>query len=119
MDTFGSRLRSLREARGWTQEKLGFELDVSSVTISKWETGRIEPNLAHLEQFLRVFVKDGVSLDWLIGGKGAGSGSGRKTRPSTENSARIAETADEQALLMRYRLLPAKKRKSLLGLIED
>lgn len=117
MDTFGSRLRSLREARGWTQEKLGFELDVSSVTISKWETGRIEPNLAHLEQFLRVFAKDGVSLDWLIGGKG--NGSGRKTRPATENPARTVETADEQALLIRYRLLSAKKRKSLLGLIED
>lgn len=119
MDTFGSRLRSLREARGWTQERLGFELEVTSVTVSKWETGRIEPNLAHLEQFLRVFAKDGVSLDWLIGGKGAGSGSGKKSRPTAEASARVAETADEQALLVRYRLLSAKKRKLLLGLLED
>ncbi|QWP78137.1 helix-turn-helix transcriptional regulator [Lysobacter sp. K5869] len=119
MDTFGSRLRSLRERRGWSQEKLGFELEVSSATVSKWETNRGEPNLRHLEGFLRIFAKDGMTLDWLIAGKGAGNSVTKKPRTSAENLARTAETQDEQLLLLRYRELSAKKRKMLLGLIED
>lgn len=116
MDTFGSRLRSLRESRGWSQETLGFELEITSATVSKWETGRSEPNLRHLEQLLRIFAKDGMSLDWLIVGKG---GASKRPRHSTETSPRTAETLDEQALLARYRQLSAKKQKCLLGLIEN
>ena len=116
MDSFGSRLKSLRESRGWSQEKLGFELEITSATVSKWENGRSEPNLRHLEQLLRVFAKDGMSLDWLIVGKG---GASKRPRPGTETSPRTADTLDEQALLARYRLLSAKKQRMLLGLIED
>ncbi|MFK3650401.1 helix-turn-helix domain-containing protein [Lysobacter enzymogenes] len=119
MDTFGSRVRSLRQGRGWSQEKLSFELDVSPATVSKWETGSIEPNLRHLETFLRLFAKDGMTLDWLITGKGPGSTTSKKPRSSAENPARVAGTQDEQLLLLRYRELSAKKRKMLLGLIED
>ena len=116
MDSFGSRLKSLRESRGWSQEKLGFELEITSATVSKWENGRSEPNLRHLEQLLRIFAKDGMSLDWLIVGKG---GASKRPRPGTETSPRTADTLDEQALLARYRLLSSKKQRMLLGLIED
>ncbi|ALN63412.1 helix-turn-helix family protein [Lysobacter antibioticus] len=119
MDTFGSRLRGLREARGWSQEKLGFELEVTGATVSKWETGRAEPNLGHLELFLQVFAQDNVTLDWLITGKKSGSAKTDKARKASEPSPRAADSQDEQALLARYRRLPAKKQKMLLGLLED
>jgi hypothetical protein len=87
--------------------------------VSKWETGRAEPNLRHLELFLQVFAQDNVTLDWLIIGKKSGSTKTDKPRKGSEPSPRAADTQDEQALLARYRRLSAKKQKMLLGLLED
>ncbi|MBW1603384.1 helix-turn-helix domain-containing protein [Streptomyces sp. JJ66] len=42
---FGARLRSLREARGWTQEDLAVPMGYSSTHISSVETGRKMPTL--------------------------------------------------------------------------
>ncbi|MFK0296596.1 helix-turn-helix domain-containing protein [Streptomyces sp. NPDC090442] len=42
---YGARLRSLREARGWTQEDLAGRMDYSSVHISFVENGRKPPTL--------------------------------------------------------------------------
>ncbi|MFE7120771.1 helix-turn-helix domain-containing protein [Streptomyces sp. NPDC057654] len=42
---YGARLRSLREARGWTQDDLAAHMDYSSVHISGVETGRKSPTL--------------------------------------------------------------------------
>ncbi|PKV85617.1 helix-turn-helix transcriptional regulator [Streptomyces sp. TLI_146] len=42
---YGARLRSLREARGWTQDELGERTEYSSVHISAVETGRKPPTL--------------------------------------------------------------------------
>ncbi|MFE3182499.1 Scr1 family TA system antitoxin-like transcriptional regulator [Streptomyces violascens] len=42
---YGARLRSLREARGWTQDDLAERTDYSSVHISAVETGRKPPTL--------------------------------------------------------------------------
>ncbi|MFD4663889.1 helix-turn-helix domain-containing protein [Streptomyces halstedii] len=42
---YGARLRSLREARGWTQEDLAAHIGYSSVHISAVETGRKPPTL--------------------------------------------------------------------------
>ncbi|MET9830706.1 Scr1 family TA system antitoxin-like transcriptional regulator [Streptomyces sp. NPDC006385] len=42
---YGARLRSLREARGWTQDDLAERMEYSSVHISAVETGRKSPTL--------------------------------------------------------------------------
>ncbi|AZK94464.1 MULTISPECIES: helix-turn-helix domain-containing protein [Streptomyces] len=42
---FGARLRSAREARGWTQEELAERTDYSSQHVSAAETGRKPPTL--------------------------------------------------------------------------
>ncbi|MHB6907885.1 helix-turn-helix domain-containing protein [Streptomyces sp. DB-54] len=42
---YGARLRSVREARGWTQEELGTRMEYSSVHISFVENGRKPPTL--------------------------------------------------------------------------
>ncbi|MGO4430628.1 helix-turn-helix domain-containing protein, partial [Streptomyces sp. MCAF7] len=42
---YGARLRSLREARGWTQEVLADRTEYSSVHISAVENGRKPPTL--------------------------------------------------------------------------
>jgi putative transcriptional regulator len=40
-----NRLTELRKARGWTQEDLAVELDVSRQTINALEAGRYAPSL--------------------------------------------------------------------------
>ncbi|MFE9901521.1 helix-turn-helix domain-containing protein [Streptomyces achromogenes] len=52
---YGARLRSLREARGWTQEELGTRTDYSSVHISAVETGRKPPTLRFSRSADRAF----------------------------------------------------------------
>ena len=40
-----SRVRELREARGWSQAALGERLGVSRQTINSIETGKYDPSL--------------------------------------------------------------------------
>lgn len=50
-----NRLRELRKARGWTQEDLAVELDVSRQTINALEAGRYAPSLPLAFQIARLF----------------------------------------------------------------
>ncbi|CAL9306519.1 hypothetical protein SUDANB180_03522 [Streptomyces sp. enrichment culture] len=52
---YGARLRSLREARGWTQEDLATLTEYSSVHISAVETGRKPPTLRFSRSADRAF----------------------------------------------------------------
>ena len=37
--TFGEKLQALRKARGWSQEELSQQINVSRQALSKWESG--------------------------------------------------------------------------------
>lgn len=63
---FGERLRTVRKARRLTQEELGQILGFSRGTMSKYETGFLEPNLETLVKIARFF---NVSVDYLVGVK--------------------------------------------------
>ncbi|MGW2860935.1 helix-turn-helix domain-containing protein [Streptomyces sp. NPDC001205] len=56
---YGARLRSLREARDWTQDELGERMDYSSVHISAVETGRKPPTLRFSRSADRAFGLEG------------------------------------------------------------
>ena len=107
--TFGSRLKGLREARGWSQEKLGFELEVTGATISKWEHNRSEPTLLQLTQLRKIFEGDNITLDWLLNGDAL--------VPLASNTRKLS--GDEQLLLMHFKRLSSKKQKMLLGLLDQ
>jgi len=62
--TFAEKLMELRKARGLSQEELGFRLDVTRQTVSKWETGQTTPELEKLVALSALF---GVSIDALVG----------------------------------------------------
>jgi len=53
-NNFSDLVRAKRLARGWTQAELANRLAVTSVTISRWEKGRVEPSAALWEKFLEV-----------------------------------------------------------------
>ncbi len=50
-----NNLKSLREARGWTQGRLADQLDVSRQTVNALETGRYDPSLPLAFRIARLF----------------------------------------------------------------
>ncbi len=121
--TFGTRLKEFRDARGWSQERVGFELEVSKATVSKWETGRAEPSLANLVKIRRLYAPDGLTLDYLIDDTYAAAkpkGEARRyVSEVTRESARVAQNQDEIALLARFRVSSPARRRSLLNLLAE
>ena len=45
MTSFGEQLIAARKAKGYTQEQLAEKLLVSRTTISRWESGKIMPDI--------------------------------------------------------------------------
>lgn len=60
---FNEKLIKLRKAQGMSQEDLGYELNVTRQTISKWELGESTPEMEKLIQISNYF---GVSVDELV-----------------------------------------------------
>ena len=58
-------LIELRKKRGVTQKELGKVLGVSNKTVSKWEKGSIEPDVASLLNLSKYY---GITVDELIKG---------------------------------------------------
>jgi len=46
----GENIRSAREAKGWSQLRLGMEIEVSGVAVSYWEGGKRRPNAYDLDR---------------------------------------------------------------------
>lgn len=112
MNKFGERLRNLRKGRQWSQERLGFELAVGKATVSKWENGITEPGLGQLLAIKHLFGDEVVSLDYLLGDDAAVRCA---DADATGDIGIVSE--EELQLLVCYRRLSLKQRRSLLGLL--
>ena len=123
MKTFGHRLRALRKARNWSQEKLGFELGVTKATVSKWETAHARPTLDALLRLKKLFADHAVTLDSLAAELTALPQEKSSAARIGENaghyevSARDARTPSEMQLLLHFRHLSEAQRKALLVLL--
>ena len=42
--TFGEKLQLLRKSKGWTQEQLSAQINISRQALSKWESGATMPD---------------------------------------------------------------------------
>ena len=67
--TIGNKIYDLRRKRGLSQEQLGFEIDVSRQTVSKWEldimrptTDNIRAMCAFFEVSAEVFLNDEIEI---------------------------------------------------------
>ena len=63
-DSFGERLRYLREEKGVGQVQMAKDIDVGKSVISARELDKCEPTLGNLVRLAEYFD---VSLDWLAG----------------------------------------------------
>ena len=64
METFGERLRTLRQEHNIGQIELAKQLDVGKSIISLWEQNKCEPTLSKLIAISEFFD---VSIDYLAG----------------------------------------------------
>ena len=60
MDTFSKNLRRQRTAKHMTQEQTAQALDISPQTVSRWECGTSQPDIAMLPRLARLY---GVTID--------------------------------------------------------
>ena len=60
-------MKAVRKAKGMTQRKLSFLSGVHRVSIARYETGKVSPNIRALEKLAGAL---GVSVDDLIGKAG-------------------------------------------------
>ena len=61
--TLGSKIKKLRSAKGLTQKDLAERLNVTFQTISKWENGENEPDLATLRNLAKALE---CSIEYLV-----------------------------------------------------
>lgn len=64
MESYGPRIKKLRQERGYTSQKVADEVGVSKGCVSFWENGLSEPKASHIVALSRFF---GVSCDFLLG----------------------------------------------------
>lgn len=60
---FNEKLISLRKREGLSQEELGYKLNVTRQTVSKWELGQTTPEMDKLSELSKIF---NISVDQLI-----------------------------------------------------
>lgn len=58
------RLAQLRHEHNMSQEEMAVYLDISQQTVSKYENGKIEPDMSVLKKLANLFD---VSIDYLMG----------------------------------------------------
>jgi transcriptional regulator with XRE-family HTH domain len=61
----GQRIKEVRKMRGWSQERLSEEIDVTTVYISRIERGTSNINLKRLAQISKAL---NTTIEYLIGG---------------------------------------------------
>lgn len=64
MDSFGKRLKELRQEKGLSQKVLAEQIGQAQSTINYWERDRKEPTISGLKKLCDYFD---VSADYLIG----------------------------------------------------
>ncbi len=62
MDTFGKRLRELRQEKGLSAKELGKIINVNDSSIIRWENGTMSPKLEYIIALARFF---NVSTDYI------------------------------------------------------
>ena len=59
-----NRIRAYRKERKWTQEELAEKIGVERSAVAKWESGKIQPQAAHLIALAELF---GCTVDEILG----------------------------------------------------
>lgn len=93
-------IKELRQKRGITQEELGKILNVQKATISKYETGRIIPDVPTILKMANFF---NVSINYLLG------------LPENHNSSNkeLILSDKEKDIILKYRFLSSTAKATV------
>lgn len=102
----GSFMKELRKEKGITQEQLAEQLNVSSRTVSRWETGSNMPDISLLVEISEFYH---VSILEIINGE-------RKSENMNEEVKNVAAGLSDYASLEKETLLKNIRTLSFMGL---
>ncbi len=63
MERLKDKVKALRRKRGWAQEDLAREIDVSLSTVQRWEGKGAKPTRLARRELLRLFREAGIDDD--------------------------------------------------------
>ena len=63
MEQFKEKVKALREKRGWSQEDLAREIEVSLSTVQRWEKKGSKPTRLARREFKRLLKEAGVESE--------------------------------------------------------
>ena len=63
MFDYAKKIREYHERKCLTQEELAKILNVSYVSVCRWETGRFEPTMETKKKFVALFNEIGMKID--------------------------------------------------------
>ena len=63
MFDYARKIREYRERKFISQQELAKILDVSNVTVCRWETGRYEPDMETKKKLVALFNEIGMKID--------------------------------------------------------
>jgi transcriptional regulator with XRE-family HTH domain len=101
---FGALVRQLRDARGWTQEKLAREADITVTSVSNVERGATKPNGETVEKIAAAFGLEPGDLD---------------PRRLGEVVAASARTIAQRQAIRRLLALSDREIDAILGLFDE
>lgn len=61
---FGNKLKEIRKENGFTQLQVAMYLNTTHATISRYETGTLEPSLQMLKELCKLYK---CSADYILG----------------------------------------------------
>lgn len=101
----GNLLKELRNEKSFTQEQLAEMLNVSSRTVSRWETGRNMPDISLLVEIAELYD---ISIPEIINGE-------RKSEKMNEEVKEVAETMADYAGAEKETIVKDIRSLSLVG----
>lgn len=115
--TFGDRVTGAREAAGFGQAELAKRLGVKVKTIRAWENDQSEPRANKLGKLAGIL---GVSMMWLLTGKGQGVESPEVSEPMSEDLEAVMRDlrqlrVDQSDLVERMARMEKRLRAALVG----
>ena len=63
MEHLGEKVRELRKKKGWAQEDLAREIEVSLSTVQRWEKQGAKPSRLARRELTRLFQEAGISSE--------------------------------------------------------
>lgn len=101
---FNEKLIELRKKGGLSQEELGYKLNVSRQTISKWELGQTTPEMDKLIELSKVF---NITVDELINNSKTINTSIPKTenRPVSPNNNKVKKEKHTKVIIITFLLI--------------